>query len=262
MLRLSQGRRKNTEAGEPLYCPFGVLNATETHIRKGQLALVAGGPGTGKSALMHAWLQRGNDNGKHNTVMYFSADSDPFTMWKRSASIATGYTLSDVERMVKEGNTAGLDAIVDEATAHMWMDYRSSPTEEDVLDEVMAYQTVYGSDPEVIVLDNLKNLYQDMGEFEALEQSCMFLHDLARDTNAAIIALHHVVGAAEDGISAIPLSGLRGKVSKTPEVVLTLHRSDSQLNVSPVKNRNGRAQASGAWILPLQADMSRMAYSG
>ena len=74
--------------------------------------------------------------------------------------------------------------------------------------------------------------------------------------------MHHVVGSAEDGISPIPLSGLRGKVSKTPAVVWTLYRTPSHLNISPVKNRNGKADASGAWSLPILADLGRMQYAG
>ena len=260
---ITQGQRKNREAGKPIHCPINIMNQTETFIRRGQFAIIAGGPGTGKSALTQAILQRGNDKGAVNTTMYFSADSDASTMFKRSAAIATGYDMSFIDSMVREGKASELFGIVDSKTSHMKFSYGSSPDVDDVKREVLAYETVYGAFPEVIVMDNLKNLYAgEGGEFEALEGNCEFLHGLARDTGAAIIALHHVIGAVEDGISPIPLSGLRGKISKTPEVILTLHRNDTHLNISPVKNRNGKAQASGAWFLPVKADLSRMAYEG
>lgn len=263
MQSLTQARRKNTEAGEPLHLPFGVLRNTKTLIRRGQLTLIAGGPGTGKSAIVQSILQRGDDKGSHNSVLYFSADSDSGTMFKRSACIATGYEQDDVEAMVEAGEVEGLEAEVNAATRHQVFDYRSSPSPEDIMLEVEAYLAVYGTYPEAIVVDNLKNLFIDVeGEFQALEAACEFMHDLARDTNAAVITLHHVVGNLDDGLTPIPLSGLRGKVSKTPEVVLTLHRSENHLNVSPVKNRNGKAQADGKWVLPIYADMARMAYSG
>lgn len=263
MLSLSQGRKQNKAAGEPLLMPFAGMRATESFIRKSQLTLVAGGPGTGKSALIQAWLQRGNDTGAHNSVLYFSADSDPMTMYKRAASIATGYDQSDIEQMIRQGNTEGLDAEVNAATAHMRWDYQSSPGEGDILLGMEAYLETYGTYPEVVVVDNLKNLYIDgLSEFEALEQACVFLHDLAKDTGAAAIALHHVIGESEDGSSPIGIKGVRGKVTKTPEVVLTLHRQGDMLNVSVVKNRNGRADASGLWTQSIRVDMARMAYNG
>lgn len=226
--------------------------------------MIAAGPGTGKSAFIQAWLQRGDDVGRKNTVLYFSADSDSMTMYKRAAAIATGYTQDDIEDMIERGESAGLDAHVNEATKHMWWDYKSSPESEDVLREVAAYLEVYGEYPQVIVMDNLKNLFAGDGtEFEALEQNCEFLHELAKDTNAAVVVLHHVSGLDnENGVAPIPMSGVRGRVTKTPEVVLTLHRTATHLNVSPVKNRNGKAQASGQWFMQLAADLSRMSYSG
>lgn len=263
-MSLTQGRRKNQDAGEPLHCPFAVLIQNETFIRKSQLALVAGGPGTGKSAVIQAWLQRGNDNGLRNSTLYFSADSDSSTMFKRAAAIATGYEQTDIERMLEQGNSEGLDTQVTAATAHMRFDYQSAPSEKDILRSVEAYAETYGAYPEALVVDNLKNLFIDgvEGEFQALEQACVFLHELAKDINAAVIALHHVVGDSENGDKPIPLSGIRGKVTKTPEVVLTLHRSTEVLNVSAVKNRNGRADASGNWFQSIRAEMARMAYTG
>jgi hypothetical protein len=102
------------------------------------------------------------------------------------------------------------------------------------------------------------------GEFQMLEEACVIMKGLARDTNAAVIALHHVSGALEDGLTAIPLSGLRGKIPKTPATVLTLHRGEGgkQLRVSPVKVRSGVADASGNWSLPIAIDLNRMSFTG
>ena len=267
MLRLSQARRKDANAGQPIENPFSVIHSTESHIRRGQLALIAGGPGTGKSAVIQNIIQRGNgmdgDKKRVNTCLYFSADSDPNTMFKRAVAIETGWEQSEVERLLKEERHAELDPIVDRAAGHMEWNFRSSPDDTDIQNNVEGYVTKYSAYPQIIVMDNLKNLYAGTGgEFEALEGNCEFLHELARETGAAVIALHHVTGENEDGMRPIPLSGLRGKVSKTPAVVWTLHRTLTHLNISPVKNRNGKAQASGAWTLPIQADLGRMQYAG
>lgn len=265
ILTLQQGRRKNLDTGEPIHCPFITLVGTKTLIRRGQLSLIAGGPGTGKSAFIQAWLQRGDDHGNKNSAFYFSADSDSTTMHKRGAAIATGYTQDDIEQLLVDGESAGIDAAVGAAASHMWWDYEPTPGPDHIEMELNAYRETMGEFPEVLVFDNLKNIYIDgaVGEFEALEQTCEYLHNLARDTNAAVIVLHHVAGEQnENGMVPIPLTGVRGRVTKTPEVVLTLHRAEGKLNISPVKNRNGKAQASGHWFLQLSTDLSRMSYSG
>lgn len=109
----------NADAGEPIYSPFTRLTSEKQHIRRGQLALIAGGPGTGKSAITQALLQRGDDRGNKNTCLYHSADSDSGTMFKRAAAIATGYTLDEIEAILDKGDAAGLEAFVNSATSHM-----------------------------------------------------------------------------------------------------------------------------------------------
>lgn len=270
MLTLNQGRRKNAAAGEPLHFPFQVLNESRSYFRKGQLSLVAAGPGSGKTALVHNILHRGNGapvgdpNRLVNRTLYFSADSDSTTIWKRAAAMATGFTQDAIDQFIYSGNITELEEAVRESANHMRWDFESSPSDEYILNTIEGYASIFGAYPEAICLDNLKNLSIDGvdGEFQALEEGCGFLHDLARDTNAAVIALHHVTGENEDGLKPIPLSGLRGKISKTPEIVYTLHRRESQMFVSPVKNRNGIADASGQWLLPLTVNLSTMSFIG
>lgn len=240
--------------------------STKTFIRKGQLTLIPAGAGTGKSALVQAILQRGDDRGNLNTALYFSADSDPATMFKRSAAIHSGWEQSAIEDILNSGDRSGVDAAVKAATSHIRWDFESSPSEQHIFLELEAYAATFGAWPDVAVFDNIKNVDVGAGEgeFGMLEQACVFLHGLARDTGMAVIATHHVVGEYENGTTPIPMNGVRGKITKTPEVVLTLHRSDDgqRVHVSPVKNRNGKADASGRWSLPINVEMSRMSFTG
>lgn len=242
------------------------MTSSKTFIRRGELTLIAAGPGTGKSAFVQAVIQRGNDRGQVNSAIYFSADSDSATMFKRAASIHSGWTQSDVEEIIEHGDRRGVEAAVNQATSHMRWCFESSPSEELILLEIEAYAATFGEFPEVLIFDNTKDIAMGVGEgeFQALEEACVFMKGLARDTNAAVIALHHCVGNLEDGLAPIPLSGLRGKISKTPATILTLYRADGgkQLRVSPVKVRSGVADASGNWSLPLAIDLNRMSFSG
>lgn len=240
------------------------MNRQEVFIRRGQLTLVAAGPGGGKTALVHTILHHGDGKGGVNRTLFFSFDSGPDVLWKRSAALSTGYTQSDIDQMQARGEAGSLEAAIKQHEPHIEWDFSGNPDEAHVLNELDAYAERYGAYPEVIVVDNLKDL-QMAGvedEFRSLEEGCVWLKDLARDTGAAVIALHHVGGNFEDGGQPIPMSGVRGKVSKTPAVILTIHRSGEYMNVSPVKNRNGKADASGRWSIPIKADLSRMSFFG
>lgn len=255
-----QGKRKNKAAGEPVPMPWHQLKNVGAHIRKGQLALIAAPPGTGKSLFAQAMAHRGDDNGDLPSTLYFSADSDAGTFAQRAASIATGYLLADVQRLIQDGDDAALEESISAQTGHMRMDYSSNVTDQDMLDEIDAYGEIFGKYPELIVMDNLSNLSVQgaENEFHGLQENCFFLHDVARQTNAAVVTLHHVSGEYEGGDRPIPLSGLRGKVSKTPEVVFTMIRSGESMNVSVVKNRSGRAFADGSNAIGIPLDLSRM----
>lgn len=268
ILRASQARARNSHSGEPILSPFRNLNDAEVFLRKDGVILVAGGPGTGKTALVQSLVQRGDGKGKTNSVLYFSADSSPWDLYSRAAAIATGRELSDIEHEIKRDGPARLDVVVNDATKHMWMDFKNTPDDNHIADTLEAYAEIHGAYPEIVVMDNLKDcmVSETDDEWKALEDAMMFLKEVAKTTHACVIALHHVSGALEDGYSQIPLSGLRGKVGKTPAMVLTLHRElqgqRTMLNVSVVKQRSGRADASGRLFYPLLMDLSSMSFVG
>ena len=213
---------------------------------------------THNSALVQNIVQRGNDEGHRLPTLYFSADSDATTMFTRSAAMATGYEMGEVERLMEEGGQEMLEERVRQASAHVQYSFQSTLDYDAIEDELQAYALVHGAWPQVIVADNLMNIdsgFED--EFRGLGEASFFLLNIARDTGAAVIALHHVGGEHEGGGAPIPLSGLRGKVSKLPALILTLHRADG-MRVSVVKNRSGKSDPSGNYGVSLRADLARM----
>src|SRR6185312_12777252 len=124
-----------------------------------------------------------------NRVLYISADTDSTTMFVRSAAILTGWETSYIEgRLHSDESVDELEAIVDQGAGHIQMVFKSYPTPEDVENQLLAYEEVWGVLPDIVVMDNLKNL--DFGEgggeeFSALEAACEFLHEIARDNNCA-----------------------------------------------------------------------------
>lgn len=252
MLTFAQGLRKAGAAGEPLPTVFKALERMGLVFRRGQFALIAAGPGTGKSALA---LTLGIRTG--SPTFYFSADSDAWTQYVRGAAIVTGWTTQQAEEAIRNGDTSVLDAAL-AYHSRVRMCYEASPTMQDIEDELTMYAHVYGW-PALVVIDNITNVVNPNGVdgHQGLEEICDYLHALARLTGACVIALHHVTGPHNDGTSPIPLSGLKGQIGRVPEIVLTLHRGGDEvcgltINVSPVKNRGGKADASGYAFASLQ----------
>ncbi|WP_186315747.1 DnaB-like helicase C-terminal domain-containing protein [Catellatospora sichuanensis] len=255
MLTLTRAKHTKGAAGEPIPTVFQTLAAESVHVRRGQFTLIAAAPGVGKSVFALSLVLKAEV-----PSFYFSADTDAFTMYLRAGAMFTGYRTVDIEHAVEHKNTQQIDALL-EKKSHCRFDFSGSIEIDMLEEELKAYAATYGEWPHVIVIDNLSNMRLDDAPegYQALEAACDYLHELARETGAAVIALHHVTGTFDDGITAVPLSGLRGKVSKVPEMVLTLHRDASvgtdemgTMYVTPVKNRTGKADPSGSWSLPLK----------
>ena len=71
-----------------------------------------------------------------------------------------------------------------------------------------------------------------------------------------VLPAHRFLKNSKKNLS--PPMDLRGKVSKTPELIYTMYRSGEYLNVSVVKNRSGRAFADGSNAIRIPVDLSRM----
>lgn len=237
------------------------------HIRQGQFTLISAAPGIGKSVLSQTIAVRAS-----LPTYYFSADSDQFEMYTRAAAMITGWRTEDIANAVLHGKTETIDAKLSEAS-YIRYDFKASPTPDDVDEELKAYAMAYGRWPQLIVMDNISNL--DMGggatDTAALEEASNYLHDVARETGAAVIALHHVQGTYNDGNLPVPLSGLRGQIGRVPEVVLTLHNASDDfdlqsgrqvIGVNAVKNRGGKADPGAKNVIKLTYVPERMSLRG
>ncbi|WP_269676122.1 DnaB-like helicase C-terminal domain-containing protein [Kitasatospora mediocidica] len=246
---------------------FRGLEEAGVHIRQGQFTLISAAPGIGKSAVSQTIATRARV-----PTYYFSADSDRFEMYTRAAAMLTGWRTEDIGNAVLHGKTETIDAKLSES-AFIRYDFKSSPTPDDIEDELKAYAMTYGMWPRLVVMDNISNL--DMGggatDTAALEEASNFLHDLARETSAAVIALHHVQGPFNDGNVPVPLSGLRGQIGRVPERVLTLHNASDQfdidagrqiLGLNAVKNRGGQSDPSAKNTIRLEFIPDRMLIRG
>lgn len=228
-------------------------SAYGVRFNRGQLCMLAGAPGAGKTtvALIGA-LRMGV------SCLYFSADSDETTMAARAASAITAHPYSDV----RDVQAYGLyDDVYGERVGQLPIRFvfDSEPSMDDLVLGLEAYLELWGQHPQLIVVDNLMNLATDDGnEWQGLRQAVKGLHWLARRTKACVWVLHHTSEQNDAWISSAPPRGaIQGKLSQLPEVILTLANHDGELLVGVVKNRHGPSDPKAERPVRMVIDFAR-----
>lgn len=265
MQDLVQARGNSGNLGEPIHMPVKGLKKHDIHIRKGQLTMVAAAPGLGKTAIIQAILHHGDGPKAKNSVLYFSADSGPEVMYERAGALSMRLDTQSVREMVESGNTAQVDAAIKARHGHISYVFTSNPSQAQIMAELEAYVDLHGRFPDVVVQDNVKDLVptDDPDEFRALEDAAVFLKNLARDAGIAVIGLHHVGGAYENGMTPVGQDGIRGKIAKTPALIFTFYKDvEGTYRWCTVKNRSGKADAAANFWIPLAVDLARMEVTG
>ncbi|MGI5531544.1 AAA family ATPase [Streptomyces syringium] len=249
MYSLSQSVRMKGAAGEPLPSPFKGLSKLEANFRRGELSVVAAGGGTGKSVVALNLAIQANV-----PTLYFSADSTAATQLTRATAILTGDDAKDIKAKLHADDFKEYN----DALAKRWwqrFNYSARPSPAELELHLKAFEAVFGIYPHLVCIDNISNV--DAGgagtadEFTfSLESLCDYLNEMARETHAHVMAMHHVVGEYADGLKPVPQSGLKGKISRVPALILTIYKEidgmdGRTLHISPVKNREGFEDSSG-----------------
>lgn len=252
-LNQSSGIRGN--AGDPIPTPWKAFEELGIIPRRGQLILVAAGPGIGKSAKILTLVLEAMV-----PSLMFSADSDAFTQLSRAIAILCDMKVSSAAEMVLEDRIT--EDVREELRAiPLLIDYDSSPTPHDMEEIIAAYYELTNEFPALIVVDNITNVVTDARDtgdpFSGLEALMDYLHSMARVTGACVIGLHHVKGEHSSGTKPIPIDGVKGQIHRVPEMVLTMFKKPLEdgrwiLCVSPVKNRGGRADPTGETYAELE----------
>ena len=98
-------------------------------------------------------------------------------------------------------------------------------------------------------------------EFQGMRAAMKELKYLARDTNAAVLVLHHTKEGFE-GTPCQPRNAIQGLVNQIPAMILTIGQmrqgDDTYLCVAPVKNRYGRADQTGSNYVSLSFNPDSM----
>lgn len=216
--------------------------------RRGQILMIAGQPGSQKSGFALWYARRSKVR-----TLYFSADMDAHTAITRHAAEMSGFTVESVSDAIEEEAIGFFEA--DLLASNISFCFDSSPTLDDIADELAAYVELNDAYPELVVLDNALNVEAQIGEESAgLRLILKETHRLARETGAAVFVLHHTREEATPRLPQ-PRSAISGKVSQLPERILTVALDDRDMcfMLAPVKNRGGKQDATGSTFFRLKA---------
>ncbi|MFB7782053.1 AAA family ATPase [Streptomyces vinaceus] len=262
MFSLAQSVNIRGAAGEPIPLALKSLKRLEIEFRRSELSLVVAGPGTGKSLFALFVAMTANV-----PVLYFSADSSAATQVARATAMVTG----DDSKVIKDALLGGDFAEYESALGQRWwtrFNFSARPTQKEIEEHLLCYLEVYGCTPHLLVVDNVTNVDTGaVGDAESytfgLEGLCEYLSEMARETSAHVLGLHHVTGEHSDGLNPIPLSGVKGKVHRVPSLILTIHKEVDGMNsrilhISPVKNREGFEDSSGGTFASFRLNRSNL----
>ena len=218
--------------------------------------MIAGAPNAGKS-LIALWMAVQ----MKVPTLYISADTDAYTTAIRAAAMTTGHQVATVEEAFNSEN--GKDFYLEELESinHLQFDFAPSPTLDEVDLAIRAYAEAYGEYPHMIIVDNAMNVVSMQGdEWSGLREIAKAMHHIARETDAAVMLLHHT--SESEGKPDLPPSrkAIQGKIAQLPEMILTvaLVPMTGEFRVACVKNRFAKNSATGEHFVTLWADASRM----
>lgn len=220
--------------------PFKSWSDANISVRRGEVSMIAGPPGAGKSTAALAIAVQSKV-----PTLYASADSHESTMAIRSLAMVLNIPQADAEEKMANDPQWASSILKDKIGHIRWM-FDASPTLADLEDEINVYREVMGANPELVVVDNAVDVTHESGdEFSSLRSLMREVKWWSRDTSAAFLILHHTSEGYE-GFPCPPRAALHGKIAQVPSLIVTLSSDQPGLMAAAaVKNRYGPADASG-----------------
>lgn len=221
--------------------------------RHGQVIMIAGRSGTQKSGFALWWTAQMN-----LPTLYFSADMSGFTASLRLASMVSGHGNERIEAEVDQGNGDYYTGLLN--TLNMTFSFGSPIRWQSVDEELLAYVELWDAYPQVIVFDNLMDFEDAEASYDAQMRVMQVSTELARDTGATVIVLHHASDksweAKSDPWAPPSRDQIKNGMGEKPELCLgvALDKRQNIYRIATLKQRMGRDDPTGQTSVMLRAD--------
>lgn len=252
MLSLAQALQRRGASGIPLPTVYESLAFRGADICRGQLTLIVGPPGAGKSTFAMNLIAK-----MKVPALAFLLDTTELTASSRFASILSGDNYKAVKQAIMDGETKYKDLLLDDLPDVQVVFHAPGP--EDVQLQINAFEQRYGLPPDVVLLDNLGNQTSAYdNEWAMLKALTLELDTIARKEQCAIIAAHHTT----DLLNCEPAARdkILGKVTQYARVIFSVsyNPATSEYKVAVVKNSEGEDDRRAENPVVLWSDPSRM----
>jgi predicted ATP-dependent serine protease len=218
---------------------FRVFKEHGIAIRRGEVTMIAGIPGAGKSTLALAISLR-----SRVPTLYVCADTNAHTIATRLYSMVVGVSQRDAEIVMENAPEQAKDRLKD--TRNIFWCFDSSIELDTIDEELKAFEELRGEPPHLMIVDNLIDLTGGVVETAAAQEALQALKLFARENNTAVVVLHHTK-EGYPGNPCQPMSAVQGMVNQTPALILTVGQAAGNMfGVAAVKNRYGKSDNAGA----------------
>jgi len=254
MRLLSRAIKTASQGGATIPTVWQSLASQQIMFRHGEVSMIAGPPGAGKSTLALSLAVQAKV-----PTLYISADTHSHTMSLRMLAMLTGKPQGEVEPLMEHDRDWAAQML--KPADHVMWEFDSAPSLKDIEDSVLAARERLGDDVRLIVLDNAVDVtLEGQDEWGGLRTLMRELKWWARETGAAVVVCHHTSEGVQ-GNPCPPRHALHGKVAQTPSLILTVHSQQGVMGVCAVKNRYGPADATGGTPIWLSYDPASMQIS-
>lgn len=257
-MALLSAQRKSVTLAPALPIRLTPFDQHRLVLRQGQFTLLASAPSVGKSVVARNVVV----NTRDIRSLYFSADSDEYTVKTTVMGMLTGEAMAEIEKK-----------LTSDAWEHYYQQQLHSADHVDwcfspeinldfIANRMKAHTEMYGEFPKLAVVDNIGDMVTEgEEEYAELRSICRELRKMARYTDAHIIGLVHVKGAFEDGQKAVTMGSLLGNLAKTPENVLGLNWTDPTCSRVQMIVAKARGAKRGA-VIPLDLNYDNATVGG
>ena len=233
-----------------LYSQFGL------RLSHGQIIMVAGRPGAGKSAFA-LWLAM-----KTNLeTLYFSADMSAATVTARMAAFYTGDTTAEVHAARDRGEWEKYTKALEQS--RIGFSFGSPITWSNVDQYIESHVEVYDRIPELFIFDNLKDIEDCQFDYGMQMEAMQNITELARNTGSTVMVLHHATNKGGfNPVQPPPVAAIKNGMTEQPEVVfgVGLDSNTNEFGVALLKQREGKQDPNAMHYQSLRADPERNRY--